>query len=172
MVKLVPLVADLFNDEEDVPMQSFLGGRQALWIAGAAALGVATLASVLPNASAQSPVERRSASPTAVSQTICESDGPEQGDFHRIVLRDRGSRPGVKATFYITGAVPDRRWDFEVSVTSGGSEEVKVGSKRTGGKGKLSFSLVNKTPGRAYAESGLSPHDGSEYCSMTLKATV
>ena len=141
-------------------------------LVGAATVGVITLATVLPNASAQSPVERSSSSPTAVSRSICESDGPEQGDFHRIVLRDRGQQPGVKATFYIKGANPDTRWDYEVSLTAGGVEKVKVGSKRTGGKGKLSFSLLNETPGRAYAESGLSPHDGSEYCSMGLEARV
>ena len=149
-----------------------LSGYGRASIAGVVTVGVVTLATVFPNASAQSPGERGSSGPPAVSRTICESDGPEQGDFHRIVLRDRGSRPGVKATFYIEGAAPDQRWDYEVSVTAGGVEKVKTGSTRTGGKGKLSFSLINETPGRAYAESGLSPHDGSEYCSMGLKATV
>jgi len=145
--------------------------HQCLWIGAAAALSVLALTLVLPNASAQSPASRASGQ-SALSSSRCESDGPKQGDIHRIVLRDRGDRPGVKATFYILGATPDTRWDYEVSVTAGGSEVVKVGSQRTGGKGNLSFSLINKTAGRAYAESGLSPHDGSQYCTMGLKATV
>ena len=147
------------------------------WLSSVCSVALAVVALVAlfviqPGASAKSPVARESAGPAAFSQTRCESDGPEQGDVHKIVLRDRGDRDGVKATFYIKGAAPDTRWDYEVSVTVKDSEEVKIGSKRTGGQGNLSFSLVNKTPGRANAQSGLFTHDGSQYCTMSLEATV
>jgi hypothetical protein len=143
-----------------------------LWIGAVALPSLLLLVALLPNASAQSAATGAGTGHSAKSQSRCESDGPEQGDIHTIVLRDRGNRPGVKATFAIKGAAPDTRWDYEVSVTAGGSELVKVGSKRTGGRGNLSFSLINSTPGRAHAESGLSPHDGSQYCTMGLTARV
>jgi len=156
-------------------MPSSQRGYRSLSFVGLVAVGVAAVVALsvaLPGASANSPDARDRTGASAASQSLCESDGPEQGDIHRIVLRDRGERVGVKATFYILGAAPDQRWDYEVSVTVGDTEEVRSASKRTGGKGNLSFSLINKTPGRASAQSGLSPHNGSQYCTMSLTATV
>ena len=90
------------------------------------------------------------------------------------MLRNRGDRPGVEVTFSVEQAKPGSRWDYEVSVTSTtgsqGTEVVSTDSIRANRNGRWSITVVNRREGRYYAESGIAPHSGAQYCSMGVTA--
>jgi hypothetical protein len=108
-----------------------------------------------------------------VARSICDSDVTRRS-VTQTVLRNRGDRPGVKVTFSIEGAKPRSLWDYEVSVTSttgtAGSEVVRTDSIRANRNGRWSITVVNRREGRYYAESGIAPHSGVQYCSMGVTA--
>lgn len=103
--------------------------------------------------------------------SICDSDGDAQGARHRIVMRERDSG-GVRVTFIVLGAKPGSHWGYEVSVTTKSSgETVRVGEERANAHGRWSFSMFDDDSGQHYADSGLGPRSGNQYCSMGLTAT-
>jgi hypothetical protein len=108
-----------------------------------------------------------------VARSICDSDVTRRS-VTQTVLRNRAELPGVKVTFGIEGAKPRSLWDYEVSVTSTtgseGSEIVRTDSIRADMNGRWSVTVVNRREGRYYAESGIAPHSGVQYCSMGVTA--
>lgn len=92
----------------------------------------------------------------------------------QTVLRNRGDRPGVKVNFGIEHAKPRSLWHYEVSVTSTtgneGTEVVRTDSIRANRDRQWSVSVVNRREGRYYAESGIAPGSGAQYCSMGVTA--
>lgn len=108
-----------------------------------------------------------------VARSICDSDVARRS-VTQTVLRNRGDRPGVKVTFSIEGAKPRSLWDYEVSVTSTtgteGSEIVRTDSIRADRNGRWSTVVVHRREGRYYAESGIAPRSGAQYCSMGVTA--
>ncbi len=108
--------------------------------------------------------------PPVRATSICDSDGAAQGARHRIVMRERNAG-GVRVTFIVLDAKPGSRWGYEVSVTTKDGESVQVGEERSNAEGRWAFSMSDERQGRHYAESGLSPRSGNQYCSMGLTAT-
>jgi hypothetical protein len=108
-----------------------------------------------------------------VARSICDTDVTRRS-VTQTVLRNRGDLPGVKVTFSIEGAKPRSLWDYEVSVTSTtgteGSEIVRTDSIRADRSGRWSATVVNRREGRYYAESGIAPHSGVQYCAMGVTA--
>ncbi len=118
---------------------------------------------------AESGLSRSPVHKPVIARTICDSD-TVRGAVTQTVLRNRGDLPGVAVTFSVEKAKPRSPWDYEVSVTSTtgsqGTEVVRTDSIRANRHGRWSVTVVNRREGRYYAESGIAPHSGAQYCSM------
>jgi hypothetical protein len=106
-----------------------------------------------------------------MARSICDSDAATRA-LHQVKLRDRGDHPGSRAIFSVENAKAGSKWSYEVSLTVGKNEKVSTGNVVIQSDGTASFSIVNKTDGRAYAESGVSPWSGKQYCSIGLTASL
>lgn len=139
----------------------------------AIAIGAGTVSAiVVTSASEADGSGRLRASPAhkpVIARSVCDSD-VARGSVTRTLLHNRGDRPGVRVAFGIERAKPRSLWDYEVSVTSGGTEVVRTSSIRADRNGQWSITVVNRREGRYYAESGISPRSGDQYCSMGVTA--
>lgn len=140
-------------------------------VAGVGVLAVAIAGAwlALPQASA-APGAGEGSKPV-VTRSVCDSDAQTRA-VHQVKLRDRGDQTGTRAIWSIENARPGSTWDYEVSLTVGDSEKVRSSSVVIQTDGTASFAMVNGTDGRAYAESGLGPSSGKQYCSTGLTATL
>jgi hypothetical protein len=90
------------------------------------------------------------------------------------VLSNRGDRPGVKVVFSVTGARPQSRWHYEVSVASNsgdvGAEIGTSGSIRADRQGQWSVTMVNSNEGRYSAKSVIASRTGRQHCSLAVTA--
>jgi hypothetical protein len=149
-----------------------LGGAITAIAIGAGSVG-AIAATPASQADGSSGLRISPAHKPVVAQSICDSDVARRS-VTQTVLRNLGERPGVKVIFSIEGAKPRSLWDYEVSVTSTtgteGSEIVRTDSIRADRNGRWTFAVVNRREGRYYAESGIGPHSGVQYCSMGVTA--
>ena len=136
---------------------------------GALSVGVAGGWFALPQASA-APQAQATTQP-AIARSVCDSDAATRA-LHQVKLRDRGDKPGSRAIFSIESAKAGSKWSYEVSLTVGKSERVSTGNVVIQSDGTASFSIINKADGRAYAESGVAPLSGKQYCSIGLTASV
>ncbi len=138
----------------------------------ACAISVVALGAVLTGSAGQPAAATAVTSDPVRATSICDSEGAAQGARHRIVMRERDAG-GVRVTFIVLGARPGSHWGYEVSVTTkSGGETVRVGEEQANENGRWAFSMSDDDAGRHYAESGLGPRSGNQYCSMGLTATL
>jgi hypothetical protein len=85
----------------------------------AIAIGIVGAVAAKPESQAESRsgLSRSPAYKPVIAQSICDSDIVRRA-VTRMVLRNRGDRPGVKVSFGVEHAKPGSVWDYEVSVTS------------------------------------------------------
>jgi hypothetical protein len=162
------------DSEQAIRSRTWCRRRGAI-IALAIGAGIVGAVAATPGSQAESHsgLGRSPAHKPVIARSICDSNIVRRS-VTQTVLRNRGDRPGVAVTFSVEQAKPRSLWDYEVSVTSTtgneGTEVVRTDSIRANRDGRWSVTVVNRREGRYYAESGIAPRSGVQYCSMGVTA--
>jgi hypothetical protein len=162
--------------ESEQPIRSRTWWRRSgAIIAIAIGAGIVGAVAAMPGSQAESHsgLGRSPAHEPVIARSICDTDIVRRS-VTQTLLRNRGDRPGVAVTFSVEQAKPGSRWSYEVSVTSTtgsqGTEVVSTDTIRANRNGQWSITVVNRREGRYYAESGIAPLSGAQYCAMGVTA--